>query len=78
MNEHELPFGIVQVALTPDQAEVIAPLVRRQPIDRRGLLLATAAPDIQDAQPTTFRMQIVFLDHRRAQRVLKIIREGTQ
>jgi hypothetical protein len=75
MNEPELPFDIVTLPLTDEQGELVAPLVRRQVKERKGLLLVSVAPNVYDGQ-TVFRLQTCFLPWRLANRVLKIIRES--
>jgi hypothetical protein len=75
MNEPELAFDIVTLPLTDEQARLVAPLVRRQAKERKGLLLVSVAPSLQDGR-TVFRLQACFLPWPLANRVLRIIRES--
>jgi len=75
MKQPELPFDIVTLPLTDEQGELVAPLVRRQATDRRGLLLVSVAPDLRDGR-TEWRLQACFLPRRLASRVLKIVKEA--
>ncbi len=75
MSQPELPFNIVTLPLTAEQGELVAPLVRRQAPERKGLLLVSVAPDLREGR-TVFRLQACFLPWRVANRVLRIIRES--
>lgn len=77
MQQPDLPFdaGIITMALTNSQRRQLEPLVRRQVQDRRGLLLVSVAPDLREGC-TVFRLQAKFLDWKRANKILRIIREG--
>lgn len=75
MNQLNLPFDLVAFPLTEEQARLVVPLVRRQAEDRRGLLFVSVAPNVQDGS-NLFTLQAQFLPWRKANRVLKIIREG--
>src|SRR6516162_2443372 len=44
-------------------------------VDRRGLLFASAAPFLQDGK-TKLRMRVIYLDHKSAARILKIVAEA--
>ena len=44
-------------------------------VDRRGLLFASAAPFLQDGE-TKLRMRVIYLDHKSAARILKIVAEA--
>lgn len=68
-------FDIVTLPLTGEQGELVAPLVRRQAKERKGLLLVSVAPDMRDGR-TVFRLQACFLPWPLANRVLRIIREA--
>jgi hypothetical protein len=69
----ELPFDLVTILLTDAQRRQLEPLVRRQ--GRRGLLLVSIAPHIQNGN-NVFRLQAKFLPWRTANKILKLIREG--
>jgi hypothetical protein len=75
MEQAELKFrdDIVTVLLTDQQRQQLEPLVRRQAQDRRGLLLISVAPHIEDGN--VFHLQAVYLRPKQANRVLKIIKE---
>ena len=77
MNQPKLPLDIVTLPLTDEQGELVAPLVRRQASERRGLLLVSVAPDVRHGR-TVFRLQACFLPWRLANRVLQIIRQANQ
>jgi hypothetical protein len=67
----------ITLILTESQAEELRPIVRRQPVERKGLLLlATAAPHLDDGVPT-LHLQIQFLSRSAASKILKIIHEDT-
>jgi hypothetical protein len=74
MSQLDLPFDLVTFPLTEEQVRLVAPLVRRQAEDRRGLLFVSVAPNVQDGS-NVFTFQAKFLPWRKANRVLKIIRE---
>jgi hypothetical protein len=65
----------LELTLSDEQAALVAPLVRRQALERRGLLLVSVAPDLRDGR-TIFRLQACFLPWRLANKILKIIREA--
>jgi hypothetical protein len=73
----ELPFDLVTILLTDAQRRQLEPMVRRQCQDRRGLLLVSIAPHIQNDN-NVFRLQAKFLPWRTANKILKLIRESDQ
>lgn len=64
----------IDLILTPWQAAAFLPFVRRQPAERKGLLLlATAAPYL-DGNVTKLHFQAQFVSQSAASKILKIIR----
>jgi hypothetical protein len=67
---------IITLALTEEQHEALKSLVDRQGVERKGLLLASAAPFFDlDSSQVRLRLQAIFLKWPVANRVLKIIRK---
>jgi hypothetical protein len=73
MAETELPFdpGIITIELSPAQVCDLIPLLRRQVIDRRGLIFVSIAPYIE---ANGFRLQAKFLRWPVANKVLKLLK----
>jgi hypothetical protein len=61
--------------LTDEQGPQLAPLVRRQVLDRKGLLPVSVAPFMENGE-TAFQRQAQFLEWKTASKVLKLIREA--
>jgi hypothetical protein len=67
-------INFVQLVLTDEQAETLAPLVATELPRRPVLFLSSAAPNWDgDKGDVVWRWQVCRLDWRRAQRVLKIL-----
>ena len=65
---------IITLALTEEQHEALKSLVDWQGVERKGLLLASAAPFFDlDSSEVRLRLQATFLKWPVANRVLKII-----
>jgi len=77
MDQPKLPFKIVTLPLTDEQGRLVAPLVRRQAKERKGLLLVSVAPNVEQGR-NEFRLQAVFLPWPSANRVLRIVREANE
>ena len=72
----EPPFdSLVTLRLTDEQRQQLEPLVRRQVEDRKGLLLVSVAPFMENGEPA-FRMQAMFLPWKTASKVLKLVSES--
>jgi hypothetical protein len=67
---------LVEVVLTETQRCQLLPLVRQQSTTRRGLLLVSIAPFL-DQGTSKLRLQAVFLQQAAAAKVLKIIQNVT-
>jgi hypothetical protein len=61
------------IILTDAQTAELLPLVRQQPVTKRGLLLISVAPFFDDEGTTRLRLQAVFVRQSAASKILKII-----
>jgi hypothetical protein len=69
---------IIELRLTPDQAEQLAPLVRTAASRRENVLFfSTAAPYIDDGQ-ARWRLQAASVSFRTGQKILKLIALDTE
>jgi hypothetical protein len=68
----EVGLGVIEVILTAAQKEHLLPLVRRQLVVRKGLVMVSVAPHFIDGEPV-LRLQAQYLRQPAAAKVSKIM-----
>lgn len=69
------PTEIITVNILQSQAAELWPLVQRQATDRKGLIFVSVAPYMTRHNSwARLRLQAVFMPHKAANKILKIIR----
>jgi hypothetical protein len=71
------PDQIIEIALTAEQTARLLPLIREQPIRRKGLLFVTVGPTVTSTG-TLLRLQAKWIAWPRAQAVLRLINSAVK